>query len=104
MISRLDLELAQLATLLRVKAMEPAGACLANVNRTLELLLSIDPQGNQARRQNHPGAPPPGRTWPSPVWSVLEFAQSPLSGLLPPDADVDLVRALMYASWGVSFD
>lgn len=104
MILRLNNELSQFATLLSVRAVEPAGACLANINRTLELLASIDPHGEQARRLNEAGAPPPGKTWPVPAWSVVGFAESPLSGLLPDNADEEMVRGIMYAAWGVTFE
>ena len=104
MIVRLNSEVAQFATLLSVRAVEPAGLCLANINRTLEILASIDHKGDQARTLNEAGAPPPGRTWPAPAWSVVEFAESPLSGLLPPDADEEMVRAMMYSAWGVTFE
>src|SRR5258708_9999606 len=99
MIVRLHKEMAQFATLLMVHAIEPAGASLAEINRTLELLNSIDPRGDQARKLKDPGAPPLGRTWPAPTWSVVEFTESPLSGLLPPHAEENRVRRLPYSPW-----
>lgn len=63
------------------------GHYLARVNEVLELLQSVDPGGESARRFGVPVAPPVGRVWPAPCWTVYELAESPLSGLLPADAD-----------------
>ncbi len=81
---------------------EDAGIHLAHVNQALELLQDLDPTGDLSRRLEIPNAPPPGRTWPVSAWSVTEFAESPLSGLLPRGADDSVVRALLYAAWGVT--
>jgi len=66
---------------------QDSGYYLARVNHVLELLLSVDPRGDVSRRYQASTAPPPGRTWPSPCWTLYDFAESPLSGLLPPNAD-----------------
>jgi hypothetical protein len=34
----------------------------------------------------------------------VEFAESPFSALLPPDADDLFVRQLLYAAWGITLE
>lgn len=76
-----------------------AGYYLSHVNQLLELLRSIDPGGDQARTLGAGNAPPVGKPWPSPAWSVVEFAESPFSALLPSNRDIFFVREMMYCSW-----
>jgi hypothetical protein len=102
--SRLALQASALREALSAKDVRASGERLARLNHSLELLRSVDPRGDQARRFGIPGAPPLGRSWPTTTWSVYEFAESPLSGLLPPDADQEFVHSVLYASWGVSFE
>jgi hypothetical protein len=83
---------------------EEAGFHLAHVNQILELLSSIDPRAETARQLGTSFAPPRGRTWPGTTWTVAELMESPLSGLLPEDADERFVREILYASWGVTFE
>ena len=79
---------------------ESAGFHLAQLNQALELLQPLDPTGEIARGLHIPGAPPADRSWPAAAWSFVEFAESPLSGLLPPDADERYVRDVLYNAWG----
>lgn len=79
-----------------------AGEHLARLNHVLDLLHSVDPDGEQARQFEIEGAPPAGRPWPGTAWSVFEFAESPFSGLLPGDAGQELVQSMIHAAWGVS--
>jgi hypothetical protein len=83
---------------------EEAGVRLADMNQILELLRSVDPTGDASRKLRTPCAPPRGRTWPRPVWTVAEFAESPLSGMLPPGAGEAFVRSVFYSAWGVEFE
>ncbi len=80
-----------------------AGACLSQLNQILELLHSVDPQGDVARFLASPGAPPHGSAWPTTAWSVAELAESPFSALLPQDADEYFVRRVVSAAWGSVF-
>ena len=79
-----------------------AGEHLARLNHVLDLLHSVDPDGEQARALEIEGAPPLGRPWPGTAWSVFEFAESPFSGLLPGDAGQELVQSMIFAAWGVA--
>lgn len=79
-----------------------AGFCLAHLNKVIELLQSMDPEGDVARRLGTAAAPPVGRRWPRTAWSVAEFAESPLSGLLPAASDLMLVAELMEYAWDVA--
>lgn len=79
-----------------------AGFCLAHLNKVIELLQSMDPDGDVARRLGTTAAPPPGRSWPRTAWSVAEFAESPLSGLLPASSDLMLVADLLECAWEVA--
>ncbi len=63
------------------------GYYLCRVNQVLDLLNAVDPRGDLARSLKTPVAPPPGHSWPRATWSFYEFAESPISGLLPNDAD-----------------
>lgn len=83
---------------------EEAGFRLAHVNQVLELLHTLDPRGDLSRQMEVAGAPPEGRAWPDTAWSFAEFAESPLSALLPPGADEAFVRSVLYAAWGVAFE
>ena len=77
---------------------QDCGYYLARVNHVLELLLSVDPGGEVSRRLGATAAPPSGRTWPRPCWTVYDLAESPLSGLLPADAgDAFVVNVLAAA-------
>ncbi len=78
-----------------------AGEHLARLNHALDLLHSVDPDGEQARLLEIDGAPPTGRPWPGTAGSVFEFAESPFSGLLPGDAGQELVQSMIHAAWGV---
>lgn len=104
MVERMLLAAAQLEAALRNRSAALAGRKLAQLNEALELLRSADADAGLARRLGINGAPPEGQTWPSPAWSVAEFAASPLSGLLPQDADENFARAVVYAAWGVELE
>ena len=82
--------------------LEDAGFHLAHVNHVLELINSIDPFGDVARRLDVQGAPLGRAGCPDPVWSLVEFAESPLSGLLPTGATESDVRKMLYAAWGAT--
>jgi hypothetical protein len=97
-------ETAALAMALSDRDVDEAGFRLAHVNQILELLGTIDPRGDVARNASLRSAPPAGRTWPRTAWSLSELADSPLSALLPGDAQENFVRRLLYAAWGVHFD
>jgi len=83
---------------------EEAGFSLAHVNQILELLHTIDSNGDLARQMGITGAPPEGRAWPATAWSLVEFAESPFSALLPVGADEAFVHRVLYAAWGVAFE
>ncbi len=83
---------------------EEAGLRLADMNQILELLLSMDPNGDTSRKLGTTCAPPKGRTWPRPVWTLAEFAESPLSGMLPSNAAEPFIRSVFYSAWGVTFE
>jgi hypothetical protein len=91
-------ESGKLAVACRGRDAEESGYYLARVNQVLELLESVDPGGETARRLQTMGAPPVGRSWPMPVWTTFELAESPLSGLLPADADERFAADLMAAA------
>ena len=95
-------ETAQMAAALAERDTDTAGAHLAHVNQALELLQPLDPTGDLARSLAISDSPPIGRTWPAPAWSFVEFSESPLSGLLPSNADERFVRDLLFSAWGVS--
>jgi hypothetical protein len=82
---------------------EEGGFHLAHLNQVLELLRDLDPVGDVSRQLGTVAAPPIGRTWPASSWTVVEFAASPFSALLPPRADTRFVSDLIYAAWGVAF-
>ncbi|MCC6731183.1 MAG: hypothetical protein IT208_17800 [Chthonomonadales bacterium] len=86
-----------------IRAGEPAlaGHYLARANQLLDLLHTVDPTGDTARRLEVASAPPEGRTWPPTAWSIYEFAESPLSGLLPAEAPPGFVEAVLRAAWGL---
>lgn len=98
---RFALEIARFASALAARDAESAGIHLAQVNQALELLQPLDPTGELARELGLPDSPPPGKRWPSASWSFIEFAESPLSGLLPSGADERFVREVLYSAWGV---
>jgi hypothetical protein len=100
--SRLDREMILYSQALRRNDVTLSGLHLSHINQILELLHSIDPQGDASRYFGIPGAPPGEKTWPSAAWTFREFAESPLSGLLPPRADDVFVREILYSAWGVS--
>lgn len=101
--TRLRREIGALSVALDLHDLPEAGLRLARVNQLLELIHSVDAAGDFARQLRITGAPPPGRHWPATAWSVVEFAASPLSGLLPPNADEAFVRKLIYEAWGMRF-
>ena len=98
---RFSREVTDFAAALSEYDTETAGLHLAQLNQALELLQPLDPAGDISRGLQVSGAPPDGKPWPSPAWSFVEFAESPLSGLLPADADESLVRNLLYRAWGM---
>lgn len=104
MVERMLLAAAQFEAALRDRSAVLAGRKLAQLNEALELLRSADADAALARRLGLYGAPPEGQGWPAPVWSVAELAASPLSGLLPQDADESFARAVVYAAWGVELE
>lgn len=77
---------------------QEAGYYLARLNQVLELLHSVDPGGETARRLSLPAAPPPGRSWPAACWTLYELAESPLSGLFPGDADDQFAAEVVEAA------
>ena len=99
---RLLLEAGRLSAALKELDAQAAGGFLAQVNSTLELLQSLDPEGSTARDLQVTGAPPSSRSWPAPAWSFVEFSQSPLSGLLPPNANATFVRDVLHHTWGLT--
>jgi hypothetical protein len=99
---RLLQEMGSLRAALAAKDVEQGGFHLAHVNQVLDLLRDIDPEGEVSRRLGTRAAPPAGRSWPASCWSVVEFATSPISGLLPAQADESFARDLLYAAWGVT--
>ncbi len=98
---RLMQEIGRMNTAMQTGDVEEAGFCLAHVNQILELLRSVDPRGDLARRLGVRSAPPDGCVWPPTAWSIVEFAESPLSALLPQEVGSMFVRDLLYAAWGV---
>lgn len=100
--TRLLEEAGKLRAALHAYDTQDSGYYLARVNHVLELLLSVDPQGEVSRRFSLPMAPPAGRTWPNPCWTVYEMAESPLSGLLPQDADDEFLSGVMRVAVEVS--
>lgn len=101
---RLTQEAGRMAAALEQRDGEEAGFYLAHLNQILELLHTLDARGDMARRLGVANAPPVGRTWPLTAWTVVEFAGSPFSALLPPDASEGFVREVIYAAWGISFN
>jgi hypothetical protein len=101
---RLMDEVGRLRSALQEEDPEEAGFHLAHVNQMLDILATIDPQGDMARQFCTKNAPPVGRTWPKTAWSLVEFAESPFSALLPPKANEAFIRSLLYAAWGVTFE
>lgn len=101
---RLMDEVGRLRSALQEEDPEEAGFHLAHVNQMLDILATIDPQGDVARQFCTKNAPPLGRTWPKTAWSLVEFAESPFSALLPPKANEAFIRSLLYAAWGVTFE
>jgi hypothetical protein len=97
-------EMGSLRAALGERDVEEAGFHLAHLNQVVELLRDIDSDGSVSRQLGTVAAPPPGRTWPASCWTVVEFAGSPFSGLLPPNADELFVHDLLYACWGVTFE
>ncbi len=96
---RLMQEASRLRAALGTGSALDAGASLSRINGVLELLCSIDPEGDAARSLRTHGAPPGNRPWPSPCWSVYEFCESPLSGLLPPAASDGFVHDVFQVAW-----
>jgi hypothetical protein len=101
---RLSQEAGRMGAALDQRDAEEAGFYLAHVNQILELLHTLDSRGDIARQLGVQNAPPAGRSWPLTAWTVVEFAESPFSALLPPEAGESFVRDVIYAAWGISFD
>jgi hypothetical protein len=101
--TRLLQEVGKMGAAMRAYDAQEAGFYLAHVNQLLELLHSVDPEGDVARQYRTTACPPEGRTWFPTAWSLAELAESPFSALLPPDADDEFARELIYAAWGVEF-
>lgn len=99
--SRLLEEAGRLRSALEGGQPEDGGYYLARVNHLLEILGSMDPGGETARRLGVTAAPPEGRSWPRACWTLYEFAESPLSGLLPADADEMYAAAVIEAAVAV---
>lgn len=99
---RFTQEAAQFAAALGAWNAESAGYHLAQLNQALELLQPLDASGDLSRSLKIKDAPPEGRAWPSPAWSFVEFAESPLSGLLPAGAGEPYVREVLYSAWGLA--
>ena len=102
--NRLVQEVTAMSAALRIYDADEGGFRLAHVNQLLELLGTLDVDGSVSRDAGIRSAPPPGRAWPGTAWSVVEFADSPFSSLVPAGADEQFVRRLMYSAWGVVFD
>jgi len=100
---RLTQEVGRMAAALDVRDAEEAGFYLAHANQILELLHTLDPRGDMSRQLDLKNAPPAGRAWPLTAWTVVEFAESPFSALLPANAGESFVREVIYAAWGISF-
>jgi hypothetical protein len=98
---RFSREVSAFAAALAQRETESAGFHLAQVNQALELLQPLDPAGDLSRGLGVAGAPPPGQPWPAAAWSFVEFSESPLSGLLPSDADEPFLREVLYNAWGI---
>ncbi len=78
---------------------EQAGFSLVRINHVLDLLNSLDPEGSISRSLQIDFHPPQDSPWPKSVWSVAELAESPLSGLFPPQADDMFIREILNAAW-----
>ncbi len=100
---RLLQEVSKMRVAMRAYDAQEAGFFLAHVNQLLELLHSVDPNGDIARHYRTTACPPEGRSWFPTAWSLAELAESPFSALLPPDADDEFAREMIYAAWGVEF-
>lgn len=96
--SRLLEETGKLRAALALYDSRESGYYLARVNEILELLQSVDPGGETARRFGMEVAPPAGRSWPPACWTLFELAESPLSGLLPHDADERFAQEVVAAA------
>lgn len=96
--SRLLEEAGKLKAAVQMYDAQEAGYYLVRVNQILELLHSVDPGGETARRYGLALAPPTGRTWPTACWTLYELAESPLSGLLPAEADEEFAREIVLAA------
>lgn len=92
---RLLQEAGKLRAALHAYDPQAGGYYLARVNEVLDLLHSVDPGGETARRLGVAVAPPVGRIWPTPCWTLYEFAESPLSGLLPAEADDEFLAEVV---------
>jgi hypothetical protein len=92
---RLLQETGKLAQALQMHDAAEGGYYLSRVNQVLDLLHAVDPRGDLARSLATPFAPPQGRTWPRAAWSLYDFAESPISGLLPADADAAFCAAII---------
>ena len=95
---RLLHETGKLAAAFRGGDIAESAYYFAKVNEVLELLCAVDPTGDLARRHHTVAAPPPGLRWPAPAWCLYDFAESPLSGLLPPEADDRFSSAVLAAA------
>ncbi|NLI01545.1 MAG: hypothetical protein GX446_18875 [Chthonomonadales bacterium] len=98
---RLLQEAGKLAAAFRALDVDESGYHLARINQVLELLHAVDPSGELARKHGTVAAPPTGVRWPKPVWCLYDFAESPLSGLVPVEAD-DLFCAAVVATAAVA--
>jgi len=96
--ARLLEEAGKLKAAVQMYDAQEAGYYLVRVNQILELLHSVDPGGETARRYGLALAPPAGRTWPTACWTLYELAESPLSGLLPAEADEEFARGIVLAA------
>lgn len=99
LVEKLRLEITSFQTSLEDSDSEQAGFSLVKINHILDLLNSLDPEGSIARSLKIEFCPPQDRTWPKSVWSVVELAESPLSGLFPPQSDDLFIREILNAAW-----
>ncbi|HEX9107005.1 MAG TPA: hypothetical protein VF832_07250, partial [Longimicrobiales bacterium] len=60
--------------------------------------------GDLSRQLGVPYAPPEGRSWPGTAWTVVEFAESPFSGLLAEGSGEAFIREMLYSAWGVGLE
>jgi hypothetical protein len=99
LVAKLRTEIISFQVSLEDSDTEQAGFSLVRINHLLDLLNSLDPEGSVSRSLRIDFHPPQDTPWPKSVWSVVELAESPLSGLFPPQADDMFIREILNAAW-----